>query len=226
MQIGFVAYDGLTALDLIGPLEVLSRVPGTDVEVVASQPGTLTSDNGALQLVASRHLAEMSDPDVIVVPGGVGGTWQAMQDAPLLSWLRSAAVGARWVTSVCTGAHVLGAAGLLAGRRATTHWAVLRELEAHGAIPTAQRVVIDGNVATAAGVSAGIDLTLWLAGELAGADVARTIQLLLEYDPQPPFDAGSPDKAGPELQEVCRRLLFGATGAAANSRSTSRTSAR
>lgn len=208
MRIAFVAYEGLTALDLVGPLDVLSRVPNADVDLVASRPGTMGNDNGVLQFVAPHRLDALPAPDVVVVPGGMAGTWRAMQDQTLLAWLRGVAGTARWVTSVCTGAHVLGAAGLLDGRQATTHWAVLEGLARHGATPKAERFVIDGNIVTAAGVSAGIDLALWLAGEIAGGDVARIIQLLIEYDPDPPFDAGSPTKAGDVIQEQARLLLF------------------
>lgn len=207
IQIAFVAYEGLTALDLVGPLEVLTRIPDTQVELVATRPGPATTDTGALQLTAPRHVREVPTPDVIVVPGGAAGTWQAMTDTDLMSWLQQAAREARWIASVCNGAHILGAAGLLTGRRATTHWAVHQQLQTHGATPVNDRIVVDGNVVTAAGVSAGIDMGLWLAGELAGREQARLIQLLIEYDPQPPFDAGSPDKAGQALTRLARGTL-------------------
>lgn len=210
MQIAFVVYDGLTALDLIGSLEVLSRLPAAEVSLVATGLTTSTTDTGALRLRPDRPVSEVPAPDVIVVPGGVEGTCRAMGDETLLSWLRQAAEHARWVTSVCTGSHVLGAAGLLEGKRATSHWLVLDELTQHGATPEAERFVIDGNVATAAGVSAGIDLALWLAADLAGEEVAQLIQLMIEYDPQPPFDAGTPAKAGAALVERGKAVLLGA----------------
>lgn len=207
MQIAFVIYDGLTVLDLVGPLEVLARLPDAEVALVATTPGAVVSDTGAIRLSPDRLTTQMPAPDVVVVPGGPG-TLAATQDPGLTGWLQQAATGARWVTSVCSGSHVLGVAGLLAGRRATSHWATLAGLEHHGAIPVAERVVIDGNVATAAGVSAGLDLALWLAAELTDDDLAKALQLVLEYDPAPPFDTGTVAKAGPALAARARQLLL------------------
>jgi transcriptional regulator GlxA family with amidase domain len=196
VQLAFVLYEGLTALDLIGPLEVLARIPGSTCQLVAAQHGLVTSDTGLVRLAATGTLDEVSRPDVIVVPGGLAGTHQAMRDEQLLDWLRAAAPHTRWLTSVCTGSLILAAAGLLQGRRATTHWVALEELRTFGAIPTNERIVIDGDLVTAAGVSAGIDMALSLTARLRGQQLAKMIQLAIEYDPQPPFDAGSTRSAG------------------------------
>lgn len=207
MQIAFVAYDRMTALDLIGPMEVLTRIPGASTEVVATRTDTFTADNGALRFTPTRHVDEVPAPDIIVVPGGTAGTRRAMQDSALLDWLVRASATATWTTSVCTGSLILGAAGLLHGRRATTHWVALDELRDHGAIPVTERVVIDGNVLTAAGVSAGIDMGLTLTARLRGASLAKVIQLALEYDPHPPFTAGSPRSAGRLVTASARLAL-------------------
>ena len=194
MDIAVVLFDRITALDAIGPYEVLSRVPGARVHFVATEPGPKRTDTGSLALVADVALDELPSPAVIVVPGGPGQT-DAMEDDKLLDWLRAAHRTSTWTTAVCTGSLILGAAGLLEGRRATSHWLALDVLPDYGAQQTLERVVFDGKVVTAAGVSAGIDMALRLASRIAGDEVAQTIQLGLEYDPQPPFDAGSPTKA-------------------------------
>jgi transcriptional regulator GlxA family with amidase domain len=203
MQIAIVLYDGFTALDAIGPYEVLSRLPGASLSFVASEAGPVRTDNGLLTVLAERTLAELERPDILLVPGGPGEV-AARAGAPLLEWLRRADEGSTWTTSVCTGALVLGAAGLLEGRRATTHWLALDELAKLGAEPVAERVVFDGKLVTAAGVSAGIDMALALVERIAGRRVAEAIQLGIEYDPQPPFDAGSPEKAPVEIVELLR----------------------
>lgn len=205
MEIGILLFDRVTALDAVGPYEVLSRIPGARVRWVASEPGPKRSDAG-LALVADAPIREVPAPEVVLVPGGPG-VRAAMGDTEILDWLRSVHRRARWTTSVCTGALVLGAAGLLRGRRATTYWAELEALRELGAEPVRERFVLDGEIATAAGVSAGIDMALRLAAELAGDTVARAVQLGIEYDPAPPFDAGSPETAGPELVELVRAAL-------------------
>lgn len=203
MQIAILIFDGLTALDAIGPYEVLSRVPGAELRFVAKQAGLKRTDTGALGVHADLALSDLTAPDVVLVPGGAGSR-ALMRDPEVLEWLRSADRGSTWTTSVCTGALVLGAAGILDGKRATTHWAFLDRLSELGAKPLAQRVVEDGKVITAAGVSAGIDMALTLASRLSGEEVAQAIQLGIEYDPDPPFDTGSPAKASPELIELIR----------------------
>jgi putative intracellular protease/amidase len=197
-------FDGLTALDAIGPYEVLSRLPEARVEFAALEPGVKRTDNGMLALTAERALDELPHPDVIVMPGG-HGTRALMHDDRMLDWVRVAHETSRFTTSVCTGSLVLGAAGILDGLEATTHWAVLDTLGRLGAVPVTRRVVEQGKVITAAGVCSGIDMALTLAARIAGEDVARAIQLAIEYDPEPPFDSGSIAKAPPEIVALARR---------------------
>lgn len=202
MQIAIVLYPGLTALDALGPYEVLNLIPDSELRFVGAEVGPLAADSGVLFLGVTHTYAETPAPDVVLVPGSSTATATAMADEALVGWLRQVHETSTWTTSVCSGALVLAAAGLLAGRPATTHWMVQPVLAQFGAEPRPQeRVVRSGKIATAAGVSAGIDLALWLAGELAGRERAEMIQLAIEYDPQPPFDAGHPSKASAELRE-------------------------
>jgi transcriptional regulator GlxA family with amidase domain len=207
VQIAFLVYEGLTALDLIGPYEVLRTLPDSDVRFVARRPGELRVDSGAFGIRVDHALADVPHPDVVVVPGGLEGTFAAARDAEITGWVRDVHARTRYTTSVCTGSLILGAAGLLEGLRATTHWAAAPLLEAHGATYTAERVVEQGRIVTAAGVSSGIDMALSLVARIAGEQAARVTQLGIEYDPQPPFDAGSPDKAGAEIVELARQAL-------------------
>lgn len=201
MRIAILVFDGLTALDAIGPYEVLHRVPGWEVAFVAKRPGTVRTDSGVLGLSADGSLEQALGCDVVLVPGGAG-TRALLGDEEVLSWLREVDGGTRWTTSVCTGSLVLGAAGLLRGRRATGHWMYLEPLGGYGAEPVRRRWVEDGKLLTAAGVSAGIDMALHLVGLEAGPEVAQGVQLNLEYDPQPPYAAGSPDKAPAAVVEA------------------------
>lgn len=201
MRVTILLFDDLTALDAIGPYEVLSRVPGWQVQFVAESAGPLKVDSGATSITATASFGEVEQTDILLIPGGIGSR-QLMKDEATLAWIRKAAASAKWITSVCTGALLLGAAGLLERRRATTHWLSLDRLRELGAIPVAERVVIDGNVVTAAGVSSGIDMALTLVGQEAGPEAARAIQLAIEYDPQPPYDSGSPTKASPATIEI------------------------
>lgn len=203
MQIAILLYDRFTTLDAVGPYEVLSRLPDTRVIFTAARPGPVTADTGMLSLVAEAAIADVPHPDIVLVPGGPGQE-QQMADGPVHQWLRDADASSSWTTSVCTGSLILAAAGLLAGRKATSHWLALDELPGYGAEPVSKRVVMDGKYITAAGVSAGIDMALELAGRIAGAPVARAIQLMIEYDPQPPYQAGSPDKAPADLVTTMR----------------------
>ncbi|MFE5396060.1 DJ-1/PfpI family protein [Streptomyces sp. NPDC056568] len=203
MQTAILLFDRFTALDAVGPYETLGRLPDAETVFVAEQAGPVRTDTGNLALVADRTLAEVPAPDIVVVPGGPGQTAQ-MENETLLDWLRTADTTSTWTTSVCTGSLLLAAAGLLAGRRATSHWLALSFLERFGAEPTGERVVTDGKYVTAAGVSSGIDMGLTLLGRIAGDDHARAVQLLTEYDPQPPYDAGSPQKAPAHLVEEFR----------------------
>ena len=193
MQIAFLLFNRLTALDAVGPYEVLSRLPGAETVFVGERPGAVRSDAG-LTLVADAALADVSRPDVVVVPGGPGQA-ALMTDGPVQRWLLAVERTSSWMTSVCTGSLILGAAGLLDGRRATTHWLALEQLQYLGATAVNERVVTDGKYVTAAGVSAGIDMALHLAEVLCGEAVAQSVQLGIEYDPQPPFAAGSIDTA-------------------------------
>lgn len=187
-----------------GPYEALSRLPGAEIRFVADQAGPKRCDSGALSLVAYHALDAVPSPDVVVVPGGEGtrdGSGRA-----LLDWLRAAHESSRWTTSVCTGSLLLGQAGILDGLKATSHWLFLDRLRQYGAQPCAERVVEQGKVITAAGVSAGIDMALRLIQLQAGDDVAQAIQLAIEYDPQPPFEAGSPTKAPDHIVELVRSV--------------------
>ncbi|MFE9764139.1 DJ-1/PfpI family protein [Streptomyces sp. NPDC005808] len=203
MQIAIVLFDRFTALDAVGPYEILSRLPDAETVFVAERTGPVRADTGVLAITADRTLAEVPRPDIVVVPGGPGQHEQ-MDNEPLLDWLRAADETSTWTTSVCTGSLLLAAAGLLSGRRASSHWLALDQLARFDAEPTGERVVLDGKYVTAAGVSAGIDMALTLVGRIAGDDHARAVQLATEYDPQPPFDAGSPHKAPADLVEKLR----------------------
>jgi len=204
VTIAFVLYPGFTALDIIGPFEVLAFVPGHEAVFVAAEPGPVTDDTGRCQLVAAASLDQMTAPDVVVI----GGTLSTKEpDKAVVQWLRQVHPATTWTTSVCTGAIYLAAAGILDGQDATTHWAWAGELERRGARYTGQRVVETGKVITAAGVSAGIDMALTLLARLHGPQIAQGLQLAIEYDPQPPFDTGSPYKAPAEMVEFVRSQL-------------------
>jgi transcriptional regulator GlxA family with amidase domain len=198
VQIAILLYDRFTALDAVGPYEVLVRLPGATVVFAAERPGPVRADTGMLALTADAALADVPHPDIVLVPGGPGQDEQ-MSEGAVHRWLRAADATSSWTTSVCTGSLILAAAGLLAGRRATSHWMALDQLGKFGVTPVSQRVVIDGKFITAAGVSAGIDMALGLAGRIGGKELAQAIQLGIEYDPQPPYSAGSPGKAPPDL---------------------------
>lgn len=201
MQIAILIFEKLTALDAIGPYEVLRSVPGWEVKFVGPRKGAVRTDSGALGLSVDFGLDEVSEADVVLVPGGEGNR-PLLRDEAVLSWLREIDAGTKWTTSVCTGSLVLGAAGLLEGKRATSHWAFLEQLREYGADPVGGRFVEDGKIVTAAGVSAGIDMALHLVGREAGPEVAQAVQLGIEYDPQPPFDAGSPGRAPEQIVEL------------------------
>jgi putative intracellular protease/amidase len=203
MNIAVLLYDRFTALDAIGPYEVLSRLPSASVTFVAAEPGPVVTDNGMLTLVAEHSIKDITRTDIVLVPGGPGEV-AARAGGSALEWLRAVHDTSTWTTSVCTGSLILAAAGLLDGRRATSHWLALEKLGEMGAEPVSERVVFDGKIVTAAGVSAGIDMALTLAGKVAGEAVAQAIQLGIEYDPQPPFDSGSPAKAPAEIVEAVR----------------------
>jgi putative intracellular protease/amidase len=198
MRIVILTFDGITALDAVGPYEVLQRVPRAEVVLVGETRGLKRTDTASLALNADRSVSEITSADVLVVPGGFGE--QQVRGKPaLLAWVRAVHATTSWTTSVCTGALILGAAGLLKGLEATTHWAALAQLADFGAIPTSARVVEHGKIITAAGVSSGIDMALRLARKLAGDTMAHAIQVGIEYDPQPPFDGSSKRAPAPVM---------------------------
>jgi putative intracellular protease/amidase len=201
-SIAIPLFPQFTALDGIGPYEVLQRIPDFDVTFIGHERGVVRSDNGMLGIEVDGTFEEFAHPDVVVFPGGFG-TRALMTDERVLEWVRTAHATTEFTTSVCTGSLVLAAAGLLDGLTATTHWGALDVLTQHGAIPTGERVVehLDRRIITAAGVSSGIDMALRLLELLAGRTAAEAAQLLIEYDPAPPFDCGSPAKAGSAVRE-------------------------
>ena len=194
MRIAIPLYEGFTALDAIGPYEVLSRLPGAEVTFVGAQKGPVRTENGQAALHIDAEFEELAEPTIVCVPGGLGSR-ALLDDERLIGWIRHAHQHSDWTTSVCTGSLLLAAAGVLDGIQATTHWLAMDLLEKLGARPLEQRVVERGKIVTAAGVSAGIDMALTLVARIAGEDTAKAVQLSIEYDPQPPFDSGSPRSA-------------------------------
>jgi putative intracellular protease/amidase len=201
MRIAIPIYDRFTALDAVGPYEVLSRIPGATVHFIAAERGEKRTETGMLGLSAELALDELPDPEIVVVPGGYG-TRALLGDEQMVGWVRRAHETSEWTTSVCTGSLLLAAAGILDGLEATTHWLEYDLLESLGAKPVSRRVVEQGKVITAAGVSSGIDMALVLAARVAGDDVAKAIQLGIEYDAEPPCDCGSPAQAGRRLVDL------------------------
>jgi transcriptional regulator GlxA family with amidase domain len=199
MLIAIPLFDRFTALDAVGPFQVLVQLPGATTIFVAERPRDITDESGVLTLRANASFADVPHPDVIVVPGGPGQAAHMGVDSPLRDWLIAADQTSTWTTSVCTGSLILAGAGLLDGRQATTNWLAMGELARLGAKPRQERYVFDGKYATAAGVSAGIDMALALAGRIGGDELAQRLQLAIEYDPQPPHNAGSPTTAPPEI---------------------------
>jgi transcriptional regulator GlxA family with amidase domain len=209
MLIAIVVYPGMTALDAIGPYEIFNCIPDRELRFVYKEVGPVLTDSGVLALGATHTFEETPNPDVILVPGGSTGTSAVAADGEVLAWLQRAHQTSRWTTSVCSGSIVLGAAGLLEGRAATSHWLVTSLLSQFGAIPRHdERVVRSDKILTAAGVSAGIDLALTLVGEELGRERAEVTQLLVEYDPQPPYDAGSLAKASPDIKARARKDML------------------
>ena len=204
VTIAFVLYEGFTALDIIGPFQVLAYVPGHQAVFVAAEAGPVTDDTGRCPLTASASLDQVTTPDVVIIGGSLS---TKEPDERVVRWLRQVHPTTTWTTSVCTGSIYLAAAGILDGQEATTHWAWAEQLERHGARYTEQRVVEHGKVITAAGVSAGIDLGLTLLARMHGPQLAQNVQLAIEYDPQPPFGAGSPSKVPAEIVEFVRSQL-------------------
>ncbi len=204
MQIALFVFDRMTPLDAVGPLEIIGRLPDADVRIVGKRAGPVRA--GPIGLVADYGLDDVRSPDILLIPGAADMS-SVVSDSEVLDWVRAADAGSAWTTSVCTGALVLGAAGLLDGRRATTHWSALDRLAGYGAIPVRERVVTDGKVMTGAGVSAGIDMALTLLGAIAGEAHAQFVQLMTEYDPRPPYDSGSLASAPPEVRARAEALF-------------------
>jgi transcriptional regulator GlxA family with amidase domain len=198
VQIAFLLYDRFTSLDAVGPFDVLNNVPGAEPIFVAERSGPVRNESDSLSLVADASLAEVTSPEIVVVPGGFG-TRALLEHEPVLEWLRGVHESSTWTTSVCTGSLLLAAAGLLDGAPATTHWLARDLLASLGARPVPGRVVEHGKIVTAAGVSSGIDMALGLVQRMHGDEASQAIQLAIEYDPEPPFDCGSPEKAPPEV---------------------------
>jgi transcriptional regulator GlxA family with amidase domain len=208
VQIAIVLYPGFTALDFIGPYESLRWLPDAEVRFVWHEPGPIAADSAVLLVGATHSFDETPSPDVVLVPGGFT-TIEHARDEKLLDWLRQAHETATWTASVCSGSVILAAAGLLEGERATSHWAALTALKACGVTPVADERIVHSTdrIVTCAGVSAGIDLGLWLAARLGGEDRARAIQLSMEYDPQPPFDSGHMSKASAKTKATATAMM-------------------
>jgi transcriptional regulator GlxA family with amidase domain len=209
VQVAFLLYDRFTALDWIGPHEVLNSLPDTECVTVAEEAGPVGNESGSIEIVAAKTLDEVTSPDIVVIPGGLG-TRILLEHEPLHEWIRTVHETSQWTTSVCTGSLLLAAAGLLDGAPATTHWLARDVLASLGAEPVPDRVVEHGKIITAAGVSAGIDMALRLVQKMYGDKAAQTVQLGIEYDPQPPFDSGSPEKAPEEIIEAARAAMIAA----------------
>jgi putative intracellular protease/amidase len=206
-QIAIVVYPGYTALDFIGPYEVLRNLPDAEVRFIWHEPGPIAADSGVLLIGATHSFDETPTPDVVLIPGGMT-TMEHARDKKVLNWVRQAHETATWTASVCSGSVILAAAGLLDGKRATSHWLALPALKTLGAVPVNdERIVHEGDIVTSAGVSAGIDLAMWLAGQIGGEGRAKTIQLAIEYDPQPPFDSGHMSKASTSTKAAATALL-------------------
>ncbi|NUR85055.1 MAG: DJ-1/PfpI family protein [Nonomuraea sp.] len=206
MNVAIPLYPRFTALDAVGPYTVLAYAPGVTVTFVAGEAGPVLDDRDSLSIAATASYADLPRPDVVIVPGGPG-TLEALSDEALIGWIRQAHEHTTWTTSVCSGSYLLGAAGLLTGLKATTHWGFLDGLASFGAEPVSERVVVEGKIVTAAGVSAGIDMALTLLARTAGVPTAEAVQLAIEYDPRPPFDAGSPAKAPEGTAERAMSLI-------------------
>jgi transcriptional regulator GlxA family with amidase domain len=206
MKIAFLLFDGITALDAVGPYDILNRVPGIEVVFAAKTRGTVRTGNGALGLFADAALDEVTTADVLLVPGGSKGLVEAMHDPAHQDWIRAIDAGTQWTTAVCSGSLILAASGLLKDRRATTHWRAANGLAKYGATYVAERYVHDGKYVTAAGVSAGIDMALYLVEQMRGRDVAQAVQLSAEYVPQPPFPPVSAAAASGHIKEIVAKL--------------------
>ncbi len=204
--IAVLLYDGFVLMDAIGPMEALGSLSGYQMVTVAKQKGEIASERGT-KVVADKSFDEVTSAYMLVVPGGLFGTIAASKDPETLAWIQAIDKKTTYTTSVCTGAWILGASGVLKGKEASTHWTGKEYLESFGANYTGKRYTVDGKYVTAAGVSAGIDMGLFLVGKIAGDDAAKVAQLTMEYDPQPPYNSGTPQKADPELVKIMDRMM-------------------
>jgi putative intracellular protease/amidase len=207
MDIVIYIYNGLTALDAVGPYEVLSRLPEANVKFVAKEKGVIVTDTHFLKLVAEYDISEIDKADILVIPGSVVGFIREAKDKALLSWITKINLTSTWTTSVCSGSIILAATGLLKDKKATSHWGVLHLLKEYGSIPTSERYVQEDKIITAQGVSAGIDMSLYLASQIVGIEKAKAYQLFIEYDPKPPFNSGNVNEADLGTVELAKKIL-------------------
>ena len=207
MDIVIYIYNGLTALDAVGPYEVLSRLPDAEVKFVAKEKGVVVTDTHFLKLVAEYDISEIDKADILVIPGSVVGFIREAKDKELLSWITKIDFTSTWTTSVCSGSIILAATGLLKDKKATSHWGVIHLLKEYGSIPTSERYIQEDKIITAQGVSAGIDMSLYLASQIVGIEKAKAYQLFIEYDPKPPFDSGNVNQADLATVELAKKIL-------------------
>lgn len=207
MDIVIYIYNGLTALDAVGPYEVLSRLPEANVKFVAKEKGVIVTDTHFLKLVAEYDISDIDKADILVIPGSVVGFIREAKDKALLSWITKINLTSTWTTSVCSGSIILAATGLLKDKKATSHWGVLHLLKEYGSIPTNERYVQEDKIITAQGVSAGIDMSLYLASQIVGIEKAKAYQLFIEYDPKPPFNSGNINQADLATVELAKKIL-------------------
>lgn len=207
MDIVIYIYNGLTALDAVGPYEVLSRLPNANVKFVGKEKGVIVTDTHFLKLVAEFDISEIDKADILVIPGSIVGFIREAKDKVLLSWINRINLTSTWTTSVCSGSIILAAAGLLKDKKATSHWGVIHLLKEYGAIPKRERYVQEEKIITAQGVSAGIDMSLYLVSQIIGTEKAKAYQLFIEYDPRPPFNSGNIKEAETPTIELAKKIL-------------------
>jgi len=207
MNIVIYLYNGLTVLDAVGPYEVLSRLPDANVKFVAREKGLIVSDTHFLKLIADYDISEIQSADILIIPGSVIGFIRESKDAAVLNWIQKIHQTTTWTTSVCSGSVILAAAGILNGKKATSHWGAIHMLKDFGVTPSSERYIQEGKTITAQGVSAGIDMALFLVGQIVGAEKAKAYQLFIEYDPNPPFDAGTITKADTDTINLAKTML-------------------
>jgi putative intracellular protease/amidase len=207
MEIVIYIYNGLTALDAVGLYEILSRLPNANVKFVAKEKGVIVTDTHFLKLVAEYNISEINKADILVIPGSMISFIKESKDKALLSWIAKINLTSTWTTSVCSGSIILAATGLLKNKKATSHWGTIHLLKKYGAIPTSERYVQEDKIITAQGVSAGIDMSLYLASQIVGEEKAKALQLLIEYDPKPPFNSGNIKEADSATIELSKKML-------------------